>query len=103
MVSLVYSSKTETPDARLRLPRCLDQPHDLPPARHGLPRLVGKNRLAVHHHVQYTRPGKAHLGRKIQLLPDLPFEAPGLKQNADSGNTALDFDVHDFLSFGCTR
>jgi hypothetical protein len=48
---------TETPDARLRLPRCLDQLHDLSPNQHTLLGLVGKNGLAVHHHVQYTSPG----------------------------------------------
>ena len=55
---------------------------------------MGKNGLAVHHYVQYTRPGRAHLGREIQLLPNFSLEAPGLQKNVDSGETALDFDVH---------
>ena len=85
------------PDTRLRLPRCLDQLHDLSPNQHTLLGLVGKNGLAVHHHVQYTPPGRAYLGREIQLLPNFPLEAPGLQKNVDSGETALDFDVHGFL------
>ena len=63
---------------------------------------VRKNRLAVHHHVQYTHPGEAHLGREIQPLLNFPLEAPGLQKSADSGETALDFDVHDSLRFGDT-
>jgi hypothetical protein len=60
--------------------------------------LVGKNRLAVNDHVQYTHPGEAHLGGDIQVLPDFPLEAPGLQQNVDSGETALDFDVRHVSS-----
>ena len=42
---------------QLRLPRSLDQLHDLSANQHTLLCLVGKNGLAVHHHVQYTPPG----------------------------------------------
>ena len=56
---------------------------------------MGKNRLAVHHHVQYAGCGEAHLGRETQLVPDFPLEAPGLQQNADSGEATLDLDGHD--------
>ena len=50
-----------------------------------------------------ARSGEAHLGRQIQLLPDFPLEAPGLEKSADSGQAALDFDVHDFLRLGGRR
>ena len=52
-----WTGTTETPDAWLRLPGCLDQLHDLSTNQHTLLGLVGKNGLAVHHHVQYTPAG----------------------------------------------
>src|SRR5262245_53561091 len=77
----------------------LDQPHDLSPAWHALFGLVGEDRLTVNHYVQYAHPGGRNLRREIQLLSDFPLEAPGLQQNVDSGEAALDFDIHN-SSFG---
>jgi hypothetical protein len=58
--------------------------------------LVGEDRLAVHQHVEYVDSGEAHLGLQIQLLPDFPFEAPGLQQNGESGKAAFDLDGQDY-------
>ncbi len=72
-----------------------DQFRDLSSDRHAPFGLVGKNRLAVQDHVQHTNPGKAHLRREVQFLLDFPLEAPRLQEDADSGETALDLDVHE--------
>jgi len=80
------------PDAQLKFSRCPDQLCDLPSTRRTPLGQEGEDRLAVHHHVQHTRRGEAHLGREVKMILDFPLEAPGLQQNAESGKTPLDLD-----------
>ena len=57
---------------------------------------VGKNRPAIHHHVQHPGSREPRLGCDAELLLDFPLEAHGLEQDVDSRKATLDLDVHRF-------